>query len=88
MFDRNNEATFLRPLAPFLARRSQLFLTCYCAAVGFITYFSMYGFRTPFKAHDYKGVKIGKKDFKSAVALAQILGYSISKFIGVKVIFN
>ena len=87
MFDPKNEATFLRPLTPFLARRSQTFLTIYCAVVGFVTYFSMYGFRTPFKAATYTGIKFAgtDKDFKSAAALAQILGYAISKFVGVKV---
>lgn len=54
----------------------------------FSTYFSMYAFRKPFTAADYADadpVGLGL-DFKIAVIIAQVLGYALSKFIGIKVI--
>lgn len=46
----------------------------------------MYAFRKPFNAATYEGQSIGGLHFKSALVVAQLVGYLISKFIGIRVI--
>jgi hypothetical protein len=55
-----------------------------CAAFG--TYFCMYGFRKPFTAADFAGVSAWGIDFKTLLVISQVLGYTVSKFIGIKII--
>jgi len=53
----------------------------------FGAYFCMYAFRKSFTAATYAGVaEISGLDFKVALVIAQMLGYALSKFIGIKVI--
>ena len=52
----------------------------------FGTYFCMYGFRKPFTVSSYEGATFWNIDFKVFVVSVQIIGYMISKFIGIKVI--
>ncbi len=57
------------------------FLTIWCVLAAFGTYACMYGFRKPFTAAGYGGA-----DAKAWLVTAQVLGYMVSKFIGIKVI--
>lgn len=59
-------------------------LVAACAA--FATYFCMYAFRKPFTAGVYEGETYLGLDFKTVVVFSQLVGYVISKFIGVKLI--
>ena len=54
----------------------------------FCVYLSMYAFRKPFAAAAYDGVAgwDGTIDFKVALVVAQVVGYALSKLIGVKLI--
>jgi len=52
----------------------------------FGTYFCMYGFRKPFTAAAYEGGSWLGWDEKSVLVTSQILGYMVSKFIGIRVI--
>ena len=54
----------------------------------FSAYFAMYAFRKPFTAATYVDVSGWDftLDYKSALLIAQVLGYALSKLIGVKVI--
>lgn len=53
---------------------------------GFSAYFSMYAFRKPFTAATFVGVAGWRfaLDYKVALVIAQVAGYALSKFIGVK----
>ncbi|MBO9601132.1 MAG: hypothetical protein J7496_01355 [Novosphingobium sp.] len=54
----------------------------------FSAYFAMYAFRKPFAAAtfaDHAGWGFAL-DYKSALLIAQVLGYALSKFIGVRII--
>ncbi|MBA3879777.1 MAG: hypothetical protein C0500_08685 [Sphingobium sp.] len=55
---------------------------------GFCAYSAMYSFRKPFTAATYEQVAGWPfvLDYKIALILAQVAGYALSKFIGVKVI--
>jgi hypothetical protein len=46
----------------------------------------MYAFRKPFTAGTYKGLVLLGVDYKVALIILQLLGYVISKFIGIKFI--
>jgi MFS family permease len=63
-------------------------LALYGGLVAFAAYFSMYAFRKPFTAATYADVTgwHGPIDFKVALVIAQVAGYALSKFIGVKVV--
>lgn len=52
----------------------------------FITYSAMYGFRKGFTAGTYDGLEFGDIKFKTAMILAQVAGYMLSKFGGIKFI--
>lgn len=67
--------------------RPRLF-TLVAGLAGFCAYFSMYAFRKPFAAAHYTH-EAGwhfAVDYKTALLIAQVLGYTLSKFIGIKVI--
>ena len=66
-------------LADWMAR--PWFLTLWCVIAAFGAYASMYGFRKPFTAGSYGGA-----EGKTWLVTAQVLGYMLSKFIGIKVI--
>ncbi len=71
-----------------LARSSPLVFTAVAGLAGFSTYFAMYAFRKPFAAATFVHVPGWDfaLDYKIALILAQVAGYALSKFIGVKVI--
>jgi hypothetical protein len=52
----------------------------------FATYASMYAFRKPFTAAAFIGPDIAGIDYKTALIIAQVIGYMISKFIGIKIV--
>ena len=66
-------------------RRASLW-AIWAASAAFGTYFCMYGFRKPFAAASYTGADVWGIDFKTVVVSAQVLGYMVSKFIGIRVI--
>ena len=61
------------------------FLTVWCVLAAFGSYACMYGFRKPFTAGGYTGTAYGPQ-LKALLVTAQVLGYMLSKFIGIKVI--
>ena len=56
------------------------------AVAAFSTYTSMYGFRKGITAVSFEGVAFGGIDYKIWLITAQVLGYALSKGIGVKVV--
>src|ERR1700754_3804961 len=71
-----------------LSRAHPAVFTVVAGAAGFFAYFAMYAFRKPFTAATFEGVSGWHFpiDYKIALVLAQVAGYALSKFIGVKVI--
>ncbi len=66
--------------------------TAFAIAASFSTYFCMYAFRKPFAAASFldadgNAIKFWSSavDLKSALVISQILGYALSKYIGIKV---
>ncbi len=67
--------------------RREWWLTLSAGFAAFGAYFCMYAFRKPFTVATFEGAAaIGGLDFKVALVIAQVMGYALSKFIGIKVI--
>jgi hypothetical protein len=60
-------------------------MSVWCVAAAFGTYGCMYAFRKPFTAATFTADPFAP-GFKSWLILAQVMGYTLSKFIGIKVI--
>ncbi len=74
-------------LSHWLAQQNQVIFAIYAIFAAFFCYFSMYGFRKPFTASDFDGnPSLLGLDYKIALVLAQIIGYTLSKFFGIKLI--
>ncbi len=70
----------------WLSGTNALFFSVYAIGAAFITYFSMYALRKPFTAGLYEGYSLWGVDYKIFAITAQILGYTLSKFIGIKTV--
>lgn len=68
-----------------LAAHPALF-TLVAALAAFGAYTAMYAFRKPFSAATYTGQEIGGVSLKVLLVVAQLLGYTLSKFLGIKVV--
>lgn len=66
--------------------RKELSLLLYGAFASFGLYFCMYAFRRPFTVATFEQITFLGIDFKIVLILSQVLGYMLSKFIGIKVI--
>ncbi|MGE4322759.1 MAG: DUF5690 family protein, partial [Sphingobium sp.] len=57
-------------------------------AAAFAAYFAMYAFRKPFAAgtYDEMGLLFLGLDYKTGLLIAQVIGYALSKLIGIRVI--
>ena len=71
---------------PWLGNTSVPWFALYAMSAAFLTYFSMYAFRKPFTVGQYEGLAMWEIDYKIILILSQVLGYMVSKFIGIKVI--
>lgn len=70
----------------FPSKASGPLFVLYGGIVAFVVYFSMYGFRKPFAAATFEGTLFFGVERKTAYVIAQLLGYTLSKFIGVRLI--
>jgi phosphonate degradation associated HDIG domain protein len=70
-----------------LASASNPVFVGYASVVAFATYFCMYAFRKPFAAARFDGEQFldGEIAIKTAFVVSQVLGYTVSKYIGIKV---
>ena len=60
--------------------------TIHAIVASFGAYFCMYAFRKPFTVATYEGIVFFGIDYKILLIVAQVLGYMLSKFIGIKII--
>ncbi|HEY7329222.1 MAG TPA: phosphonate degradation HD-domain oxygenase [Gemmataceae bacterium] len=74
-------------LTNLLATAPKPVFVAYAIFAAFGTYFCMYAFRRPFAAAQYEGQHFlgGDITLKTAFVVSQILGYTVSKYIGIKV---
>ncbi|MFZ4708123.1 MAG: DUF5690 family protein [Bacteroidales bacterium] len=74
------------PITAWLTRRNSIIQTIYISLIAFLTYACMYGIRKPFTVGSFEGLTWGGMDYKALLIISQVIGYAISKFIGIKVI--
>ncbi len=70
----------------FHEKKKAVLSTIYIMAAAFITYCCMYAFRKPFTAGTYEGLTIWGIDMKIILISSQVLGYMLSKFIGIYIV--
>ena len=70
----------------WLSQSNDIVLTLWASVAAFSCYFSMYAFRKPFTAATYDDMSFWGMDYKIILVVSQVLGYMLSKFIGIKVI--
>ena len=70
----------------WLLRTDKFTFAVYATAVAFCTYFCIFAFRKTFTAASYEGYTLWGIDYKILLVMVQIIGYMLSKFIGIKVI--
>ena len=61
-------------------------LLIFGSLTAFGTYFCMYAFRKPFTVATFENLVFFGLDYKIILIIAQVLGYALSKFIGIKLI--
>jgi len=66
--------------------RSPVFFILWTMLAAFGTYFCMYAFRKPFNAGTYEPLVLWGVHYKTVLIIAQVFGYMLSKFAGIKVI--
>jgi len=71
------------PMSSVRANSGRLLIA---AIAAFCTYFCMYAFRKPFTASSYANAELLGFGLKTVLVIAQLAGYMLSKFIGIKVI--
>lgn len=69
-----------------LSRAPSWAFSLYAASAAFATYFCMYGLRKPFAVGLYEGDPVAGLELKTLFITAQVVGYALSKIIGVKVV--
>lgn len=76
-----------RALTRWLERAPRGVFVAYAAVVAFATYFGMYAFRKPFAAASFEGETFLSTGvaLKTAFVIAQLVGYTLSKYVGVGV---
>jgi len=74
-------------LTRWLQSRPRSIRVGYAMTAAFCTYFCMYAFRKPVFAAQFEGAGTGfaGMELKTAFAISQIIGYTISKYVGIKV---
>lgn len=63
--------------------KNKLSLIIHAGLSAFVIYFCMYAFRKPFAAATFEGDFWGL-DFKVLLVISQVIGYALSKFIGIR----
>ena len=66
--------------------QNETVFTVWATVAAFSAYFCMYAFRKPFTAGTYEGLQFWHIDYKIWLVIAQVMGYMLSKFIGIKII--
>lgn len=70
----------------WLQSTNKVFFSLFCIFAAFCTYSCMYAFRKPFAVATFENESFWGIDYKILLITAQVIGYTLSKFIGIKVI--
>lgn len=68
------------------AGSNRILVALYAAVVSFLTYAVVYAFRKPFSAATFDGLYIAGVSYKVCLVISQAIGYTLSKFYGIRFI--
>jgi MFS family permease len=73
-------------LTRWLAGAPPWVLVIFAISMSFSTYFCMYAFRKPFSAAQFEGLWLfgTHVELKTAFVISQVIGYALSKYLGIK----
>ncbi|HPI06421.1 MAG TPA: DUF5690 family protein [Saprospiraceae bacterium] len=69
-----------------LAHRHPAVFVMIAGLAAFVAYGCVYAFRKPFTAAGFTGLEIWGVQYKIALVIAQVAGYALSKFVGIRLI--
>ncbi len=69
-----------------LSDSNPVVISVFAALAAFCTYSCMYAFRKPFTAATFDNIAYGGLKYKDILVMIQLIGYTLSKFIGIKVV--
>ena len=75
-----------KKITSWLSKTNRIAFVVFVIMAAFMTYSSMYAFRKPFAAATYGDVFFFGIHIKIWLITAQVIGYTLSKFIGIKVV--
>lgn len=70
----------------WLDKNRGIIFSLYAMTAAFCTYTCMYAFRKPFTAAAFEGLTYWGIELKTLLIISQVLGYTVSKFLGIKYI--
>ncbi|WHZ08512.1 MAG: hypothetical protein OJF59_002266 [Cytophagales bacterium] len=73
-------------ITQWLSRTNGFWFSLYTAGIAFLLYTCIFSFRKTFTAGTFQGVEFIGLSYKSWLVIAQVVGYGLSKFIGIKII--
>lgn len=81
------EPIYRNKFSQWLAKAPEFIFVLFAITAAFSTYFCMYAFRKPFTAAKFEGLMFFDTEvtLKTALVISQILGYALSKYVGIKV---
>ncbi len=73
-------------LTQWLTDSPRWVLVIFAIGTSFSTYFCMYAFRKPFSAAQFEGLSLlgTQVELKTAFVISQVIGYALSKYLGIK----
>jgi hypothetical protein len=81
-----SSATNEHPITRWLRKTNGFWFSLYATGAAFCLYTCVFSFRKTFAAATFAGVRYGGFDYKVWLVIAQVVGYALAKFIGIKVI--
>jgi hypothetical protein len=73
-------------ITKWLRKRNNSFTAIYLSILSFLVYACMYGIRKPFTVAEFSDLNVFGMDYKAILIISQVIGYALSKFLGIKVI--
>ena len=73
-----------KKIIAWLERTNSVSFSVYAIIAAFSTYFCMYAFRRPFSAGMFEEMELWGVEYKIILIVSQVLGYTLSKFLGIK----
>lgn len=82
----NKAPSSVHPLSLWLSKQSTPVFSIFAIVASFSTYACMYAFRKPYSAAAFEGLEFAGLEFKTVLIISQVIGYTLSKFMGIKVV--